>query len=76
MVALIILMGIGAILLVLFTATRAPNIAEKLEHKETQKEYRKAIVLLDKAANDPLYPTTIDFQDRATRLVEHYYEEN
>lgn len=76
MVAIVILMGLGAIALVLFTATRAPNIAEKLEHKETKRQLREAVILLDKAVNDPLYPTTIDFNDRATRLVERYYEEN
>lgn len=32
-------------------------MAERAEHKRLRREHREAIVLLEKAGNDPLYPT-------------------
>jgi Tfp pilus assembly protein PilO len=75
MIGILILVGVVALGFIVYISTQAPNVEEKAIHRKTQKRYREAITLIERATIDPLYPTTIEYKERAADIVERYYEE-
>lgn len=76
MIPLLILLALAAIAILLLIVTRAPGMAERSEHARTKRRYREAVLVLERTQSDPLYTTTIDFEERTTAVVDHYYKEN
>lgn len=72
-VALVIVVAL-VIALVASVVLSAPSIDAR-EHRALKRDLRQAVQLLERSINDPIYPTTIDFNEKATAVVDRYYKE-
>lgn len=45
------------------------------QQRELRERHRRAISVLERSLNDPIYPTTTPFRVAAEELVDDYYKE-